>query len=163
MKKLIALLFSAFSISSFAGDLPDPKLTPGAINPNVTQENIGETICVSGWTKTIRPPSSYTTKLKIKQLRGDGPYHSDLGASYFEEDHLISLELGGHPTDERNLFPQHWDSPNGAHEKDVLENRLKRLVCVGEISLKDAQVAIATDWIAAYQKYVLDARKRRKK
>ncbi|MDO8729405.1 MAG: hypothetical protein Q7K26_06050 [bacterium] len=161
MNKILVFLTVVIPIFCSAGSLPDPNLTPGAINLDVTQQNINETICVPGWTKTIRPPASYTTKLKIKQLRGDGVYHSDLGASYFEEDHLISLELGGHPTDERNLWPQPWDSPDGAHEKDVLENRLKRLVCVGTISLKEAQDAIASDWIAAHQKYILDARKRR--
>lgn len=162
MKWLAPLLLLQCWIPSFASSLQDINATPGAINPNVTQDNIRETICASGWTKAIRPPSSYTTKLKIKQLRSNGPYHNDLGASYFEEDHLIPLELGGHPTDERNLFPQQWDGPNGAHEKDVLENRLKRLVCTGHVSLKEAQVAIATDWVTAYQKYVFDFRKRRK-
>jgi hypothetical protein len=161
MKFTLLALLSVFTVSCFAGDLPDPKLTPGAINADVTQDNIQQTICVSGWTKTIRPPASFTTKLKIKQLRSDGPYHSDFGASSFEEDHLISLELGGNPTDEKNLWPQHWSSPNGAHEKDVLENRLKRLVCTGHMALKTAQDAISTNWIAAYQAYVLDSRKRK--
>ncbi|MGW4529241.1 hypothetical protein [Amycolatopsis sp. NPDC004378] len=35
--------------------LPDPACTPGALNPDVTQASIGSTICVSGWTATIRP------------------------------------------------------------------------------------------------------------
>ena len=29
-----------------------------------------------------------------------------------------------------------------------------KLVCTGTLSLDEAQVAIASDWIAAYQKYV---------
>lgn len=157
--RLIALSLLTITISCEAGDLPDRNLTPGVINPKVTQENIHQTICVSGWTKTVRPPASYTTKLKIKQLRADGPYHSELGASYYEEDHLISLELGGHPTDERNLFPQHWSSPNGARDKDRLENRLKRLVCVGQITLREAQNAIANDWLVAYRKYVVEKKR----
>jgi ABC-type sugar transport system substrate-binding protein len=33
--------------------------------------------------------------------------------------------------------------------KDRLENRLRREVCHGDMSLEDAQ-AIATDWMAAY-------------
>lgn len=140
-----------------AQDLPDKTLTPGFTNPAVTQANIKQTICVSGWTKTIRPPASYTTKLKLKQLRGNGPYASALGASAFEEDHLISLEIGGHPTNELNLWPQHWAAPFGAHEKDQTENTLKRLVCNGTITLIEAQQAIATDWIAAFKKYVKGA------
>src|ERR1035437_3182978 len=44
--------------------LPSHTLTPGALNPAVTQATIGMTICVSGWTTTVRPPTSYTTPLK---------------------------------------------------------------------------------------------------
>jgi hypothetical protein len=43
---------------------PDPETTPGVINPEVTQANIQQTICVKGWTTTIRPPASYTNSLK---------------------------------------------------------------------------------------------------
>src|SRR5262249_1396344 len=42
--------------------------TPGAVNPGVTQANINETICKSGWTATIRPRVSYTTNFKKQQL-----------------------------------------------------------------------------------------------
>src|SRR5439155_27135550 len=44
-------------------------LTPGVLNPEVTQATIGRTICVRGWTRTIRPPSAYTSGLKLEQLR----------------------------------------------------------------------------------------------
>ena len=43
-----------------------PMLTPGALNPDVTQVNIHSTICVPGWTATIRPPPDYTDALKVK-------------------------------------------------------------------------------------------------
>jgi len=95
-----------------------------------------------------------TTKLKLKQLRTVGAYASTLGASSFEEDHLISLEIGGNPTSEQNLWPQHWSAPFGAHQKDQLENKLHRLVCSGTITLVEAQQSIASNWIAAYQKYI---------
>jgi hypothetical protein len=68
------------------GALPDPHRTPGAINPAVTQETIGSTICVSGWTRTIRPPSEYTTALKRQQIREFG--YADRKLSDYEEDHL---------------------------------------------------------------------------
>ena len=46
------------SIQAIAAHIiPDPRFTPGAINPDVTQENIDSTICVPGFTKTIRPPA----------------------------------------------------------------------------------------------------------
>jgi hypothetical protein len=149
-----SLLLILFCVSAHAGDLPDPTLTPGAVNQSVTQDNIKTTICVSGWTKTIRPPASYTTELKLRQINGDGVYHVDnANPADFEEDHLISLELGGNPTDEKNLWPQHWSHPNGAHEKDVVETQLKRLVCAGKVPLDEAQKAIAVDWISASKKY----------
>lgn len=49
--------------------LPDPKHTPGAINPEVTQENIQETACLAGWIEKIAPPASYTNRLKAKQIK----------------------------------------------------------------------------------------------
>ena len=76
---------------------PDPLLTPGTLNPAVTQDNIHATICVSGWTATIRPPASYTNALKKTQIVQYG--YVDTALASYEEDHLISLELGGNPTD----------------------------------------------------------------
>ena len=137
--------------AAYAGDLPDPSRTPGALNPDVTQSTLDRTICSRGWTKTIRPPASYTSALKKQQMAEMGLSGSPHD---YEEDHLVSLELGGHPTDSRNLWPQLWDGQWGAHKKDVVETRLKTLVCNGKISLSDAQTAIRTNWIAAYQRYV---------
>src|SRR6202022_4741537 len=124
MKRLLAL---AAALPVFASlfsypDLPDAAVTPGKINPAVTQGNIKQTICVSGWTKTIRPPASYTTNLKVQQLRS-GPYKSNLGPAAFEEDHLISLEIGGNPTDQKNLGPQAWNPTEGRghHRRDHLK------------------------------------------
>jgi hypothetical protein len=111
----------------------DWTLTPGVLNPDVTQATIGATICKEGWTKTIRPPSDYTTGLKRTQMRDYGRTGSVSG---FQEDHLISLELGGHPTDPRNLWPQPYPR---ATDVDQEENRLNDLVCSGRISLSEAQ------------------------
>lgn len=147
------VLWMCFAASvSLARNLPDPVRTPGVTNPDVTQENIKQTICVSGWTKTIRPPSSYTTDLKKKQIKEYRYRDKSLGS--YEEDHLISLQLGGHPTDPQNLWPEPYNTRCGARIKDVVETRLKRMVCAEKISLADAQKAIATNWIAAYKTYV---------
>ena len=73
--------------------LPSPARTPGATNPAVTQGTINQTICVVGWTSTVRPPSSLTTALKIKQLASGYSYQGDMSTKDYEEDHLISLEL----------------------------------------------------------------------
>jgi hypothetical protein len=107
--------------------------TPGALNPDVTQATIRATICVKGWTKTIRPPTDYTNDLKQKQM---GEYGVGGSISDYQEDHLISLELGGHPTDPRNLWPEPYPR---ASEVDAIENDLNDKVCSGELSLEQAQ------------------------
>src|SRR5712691_27286 len=102
MRIFLAIALAVFlSNAAFARDLPDKTRTPGVANPDVTQNNIDQTICVSGWTKTIRPPVSYTSKLKVDQIKECG--YKDKRPGDYEEDHLISLQLGGHPTDPRNL------------------------------------------------------------
>jgi hypothetical protein len=110
-----------------------PTLTPGALNPDVSQSNIHETICVRGWTKTVRPPVEYTNKLKVEQMRA---YGLTGDPADFQEDHLISLELGGDPRDPRNLWPEPY--PRAA-EVDRIENELNAKVCSGKLSLADAQ------------------------
>lgn len=124
---------------------PDHTCTPGAINPAVTQDTIAATICRSGYTKTIRPPVSYTEPLKIQSIKAYG--YADSIVRNYEEDHLISLELGGSPTDPKNLWPEPGASPN---EKDSVENYLHKQVCNGSMSLQEAQKEISTDWYNVY-------------
>jgi hypothetical protein len=106
---------------------------PGVTNPEVTQANIRATICRSGWTKTIRPPVEYTNDLKRKQMRAYGLHGA---ASAYQEDHLISLEVGGDPTDPRNLWPEPY--PRAA-EVDLAENELNAKICSGALTLEQAQ------------------------
>ncbi|HTP00839.1 MAG TPA: hypothetical protein VMJ64_05645, partial [Anaerolineales bacterium] len=133
--------------------LPNPAWQPGANNPDVTQDNIQTTICVSGYSSKIRPPVSYTDKLKKKQIVQYG--YTDTNLADYEEDHLVSLEIGGHPTDPQNLWPQpRHTQPWNASIKDTVENVLHGMICSGQLPLDTARQAIATDWVAAYQKYV---------
>ena len=122
--------------------LPDPTCTPGATNPQVTQADIATTICASGWTKTVRPPESYTQALKHSQMSEYGDTQS---IHSYEEDHLIALELGGAPSDPHNLWPEPGSSPN---PKDDVENAANHAVCDNTMSLAAAQRQIATDWVA---------------
>ena len=130
---------------------PDPMLTPGVLNPDVTQAGIGSTICKSGWTATIRPPASYTNSLKVTQIAQYG--YADTAKVSYEEDHLISLELGGNPTDPKNLWPEPYtitlaDSRNvGAHVKDAFETQLKTKVCAGTMTLAEAQAEVGDHWV----------------
>jgi hypothetical protein len=135
-----------------AGDLPDPRITPGAIDPSVTQANIQQTICVKGYTKTVRPPTNYTNKLKKYQIRQYG--YLDTNPKHYEEDHFIPLNIGGAPDDQRNLWPQPKNSEWDADKKDVLEFKIYKLVCSGEVPLDVARREMATNWIRAYKKYV---------
>jgi len=128
--------------------LQDVRCTPGALNPAVTQATIHRTICVSGYTKTIRPSYAVTRPEKTASMQA---YGDPATASAYEYDHLVSLELGGAANDERNLWPEPGGSPN---PKDSLENRLHRLVCDGSLTLAAAQRAIAVDWVRAYRQYV---------
>jgi hypothetical protein len=108
-------------------------LTPGVLNPAVTQSTLGATICRRGWTKTIRPPVDYTNALKLRQLLRYGLHGPP---SAFQEDHLISLELGGHPTDPRNLWPEPYPRASAV---DRIENDLNHRVCAGSLTLAEAQ------------------------
>jgi hypothetical protein len=172
---------------------PDAARTPGARNPKVTQGNIQDNICNTKWsTRLIRPPAGYTNKLKRQQLRqyGDTVHqtraelvnpntgkvdttrcaaHSDNLACY-EEDHLISLEDGGDPTDPRNLWPEAYNTKvgwviMGARQKDIVEGFIHDEICHDiphskktshipatiAITLKRGQEILASDWYACYQ------------
>jgi len=52
---------------------------------------------------------------------------------------MIPLELGGHPTAPRNLWPELLPL---AFKADRLESALHRSVCEGKLSLSDAQQRI---------------------
>lgn len=149
---LLATLALVFSYAASASGLPDPVLTPGTINLNVIQENILQTVCVRGYTKTIRPPAYFTNKLKKRQLHEYG--YADTNPKHYEEDHLIALSIGGAPDDPLNLWPQPRGDEWGANKKDQLEMVLYKNVCAQKITLAEAQHAMATNWIEAWKMYV---------
>jgi hypothetical protein len=108
----------------------------GALNPDVTQTTIQQTICTTGYTDSIRPPTSFTDALKAQQITAlglSGPL------SAFEEDHIVPLELGGAPRDPANLQPVPIAL---AHRDDVLETRLHSAVCAGTLTLAAAQAQV---------------------
>ena len=123
--------------------LPDPDCTPGAVNADVKQSDIDSTICKSGWTATVRPPSSLMSRMKAKSARSYGVAR-DVDGEY---DHLIPLELGGATDDPRNLWFEPGHIPN---PKDAVEHKLNDAVCSGLITLGTAQHAIAKRWVTAF-------------
>jgi hypothetical protein len=124
--------------SSRGSVLADPLRTPGVTNPAVTQATIRSTICVHGWTATVRPPASYTSALKVQQMRA---YDETGSPAAYQEDHLISLEVGGNPTDPRNLWPEPY--PRAA-QVDQIENQLNAAICSGKLTLAQAQLEEST-------------------
>jgi hypothetical protein len=139
---MIALLIAA----AMAPQAPDPKLTPGDVNPAATLS----VICVRGYTS--KPGVRHVTAATKRQVFAE--YGVDPKSDKFEVDHLISLELGGSNAI-GNLWPQSYtSSPYNAHLKDALENRLHAMVCAHQLDLAAAQREIAGNWIAAYQAYV---------
>jgi hypothetical protein len=95
------------------------------------------------------------TRLSGSKSREFGYADRRLGA--YEEDHLVPLDLGGAPYDPRNLWPEPRVTPDGwnADLKDELEAVLSRQVCSGRVPLAEAQAAIAADWTAAYNRFVV--------
>ena len=122
--------------------LPDSQLTPGIFIHDATTD----IICQKGYTATVR---HVTDKQKNEVFK---EYNLERSGDY-EVDHLISLELGG-SNDTKNLWPQSYYGIWNARIKDGLENRLHNLVCDGNLSLREAQLAISTNWIEAYCKYM---------
>lgn len=169
---LIALFLTACGASAPAG-APGPTTSPTtsvsttptadvchvdgaalcAVNPQVSQDIIGSTICRAGWTKTIRPPVSYTDALKRQQLAQFARLHPtdpNWTMAGTKEDHRLPLELGGAPRDEHNLSPQ--ERP-GADQKDADESTMRQHVCAGRLSLLAAQQAFIAKWLGPWPAY----------
>ncbi|MFC4955572.1 hypothetical protein ACFPFX_04590 [Streptomyces mauvecolor] len=134
--------------------LPDPKCTPGALNPKVTQANLKSTICVPGYTSKIRPPASITGAEKTANAKSydyTGPMNDA------EYDHYLPLSWGGDPDDARNLWveppsPDHKSGAGPNNPKDLVEAKGHAAICSGKITLAAAQEAITTDWTTALAK-----------
>ena len=133
------------------GPLPDPECTPGAVFHEATLE----TICVSGYSKTVRKVSD-SLKKKVYESYGI-PYPQPRGS--YEADHLIPLAIGGN-NDIANLFPESGEPRPGFREKDVVEVYLRDVVCAGQIGLAAAQFQVARDWLSIYESLTPAERRR---
>jgi len=154
MRKIVFILLLCAS-SAFAADFPDPKLTPGMVNLDLTKE----VLCAPGFSTKKYRDTANAEELKTNAYARYGMVDHKgmcaLVARGCEIDHLIPLELGG-KTNIDNLWPQPYGTkPWNATIKDRLENRLHRLVCSDVLTLGEAQHAIAVDWIAAYKRYCI--------
>lgn len=130
------------------GPLQDAECTPGDILPDVNKDQI----CQSGYASSVR---NVTSSTKNKVYAEYGITHHFAGE--YEVDHLVSLELGG-SNDISNLWPEAASPKPGFHEKDKVENYLHDQVCSGAISLQQAQIEIATNWLNVYNQMPNSAR-----
>jgi hypothetical protein len=122
------------------GGLPDSGCTPGAIFTSATKDQI----CQSGYASSVRNvPTS--EKDQVYAEYGIASHYP----GQYEVDHLVSLELGG-SNDIANLWPEAASPTPGFHQKDQVENYLHDQVCSGAVSLQQAQVEIATNWLSVY-------------
>ena len=116
--------------------------TPTATATTATIVTPGECHSVNG----LPDPTCtrYTESLKVVQIKAYG--YADTNLADYEEDHLIPLELGGHPTDPKNLWPEPRTGDYPASKKDGVENSLHTKVCAGLMTVAVAQMAIAKNW-----------------
>src|SRR5207245_1370076 len=130
-----------------------PQVVPTeALNSDVRQDTIQQTICTAGYTASVRPSTTYTNGVKAKLLRERG--RPQASVDEYELDHIVPLALGGHPRSLKNLALQSWEGDDGAKRKDRLERRLQVMVCSGKLLLNEARSAIYFDWQGAYVRYV---------
>lgn len=152
VKALAPLVFSLWlTLAAVAQDqaLPNPKLTPGDVLPSVTVEQLSQI----GYSKKAR---RVPEELRREVFAEYGiPWEK---RNAYELDHLVPLSIAG-SNSIKNLWPEPLRLNVNGHDlgavtKDALEERLHWLVISGQLDLKEAQKAIATDWVAADQKYV---------
>jgi len=170
MRKLLLLVgvLALAGCSSLSVPSATSSATPGVdachangvtycvLNPAVTQDTIHSTICVKGWTATVRPPVSYTEPIKKQDLAQYASQHvgdANWTLSNTELDHRVPLELGGNPSDPNNLSPEEHQGPMGSLAKDADENAFNKTVCNGSQTLAQAQAAFVAKWLKAYPAY----------
>jgi len=121
---------------------PDSRLTPGAATLASTQA-----VCAQANLKNKQVSSA----LRQQVFREYGI--ADANPEEYEVDYLVTPALGG-ADDLRNLWPHSYSATVwNARVKDTLEDRLRDMVCSGNLDLTQAQREIAENWIAAYKKY----------
>lgn len=149
MATLVSFAITGVAAAAVVRDLPDPKLTPGAVTTHDARA-----VCTIGYARGIRPRGAAWRTLRNEVYARYGIRRGERSAldargrrhSLYVIDHLIPIELGGAPADIRNLWPQ----PRAAAErKDHVENELHARVCSGHMALDDAQRLIARDWRVA--------------
>jgi len=153
MKHSVSLVVLLFMFICYADSdsLPNKTITPGGVLKSATLKKI----CTPNYSKTVKNVPESMKKRVFKAYGITNPAKGE-----YEIDHLVPLCIGG-SNEFKNLWPQHYDKGTwNAHKKDRLEVRMKRLICTGHLDLKQAQKEMASNWIAAYKKYVIEKQRR---
>ena len=126
------------TIAGKPSQLPNKKLTPGAVNAAVTAAQV----CTAGFVaKAVAVSDDRAAEVFVK-------YGVDNVSSY-QLDHLVPISLGGSNA-QANLWPQ---LKSQSVRKDTLENRLHNMVCQHKLALASAQRIVRTNWQTALTKY----------
>jgi hypothetical protein len=148
--KNFAFIFCLVSSSAMADSLPNPNITPGETNPELTKSVVCDSRYRTGDVRKV----SEATKLQVYKNYNVKNHEGYCSSAYgCEVDHLIPLLLGG-SNSQKNLWPQPFSGEWNARMKDRLEVKLGNLVCSGKVSLEQAQKDISSNWIEAYKKYL---------
>ena len=143
----LALLLAGPGVAQDAPEIayPDPSLTPGAIRSTDTAA-----ICSTG-TRQFRhrdPDRSNQIFESYHIARAD--------RIQYTLDHLVPLEAGGADVT-ANIWPEpraslagEWDD----ERKYQLEHTLARLICSGQVDVREAREAIRADWPSAWLRFV---------
>ena len=108
-----------------AGRAREPDAHAGRAQPATSRRRrSAPTICVHGWTRTIRPPSSYTSQLKVEQVAQYG-----LAARRRRTRRTTSSASSSAAT--RPTRATSGRSRTRAPPVDQIENELNRRVCSG--------------------------------
>ena len=75
MRLFLLAIALSLSCTSWAqqGHIPNHTHTPGAIDPGIKQENIADTICVPGYTKTVHPRATPAASKRSNCANSDCP------------------------------------------------------------------------------------------
>ena len=138
---------------------PDPKCTPGAINPtlklSVLKHPHFSTKC-----ERDKATSASRKQITYDWYGVDKPANNKGKKMVCELDHLISIEIGGADTID-NIWPQCGPSRvvlknRYFKQKDMVEDYLAAQVRAGTMQLDDVQAGIAKNWtqyLTAARKY----------
>ena len=146
---VVMFLVVSTSFAMAQGVIPDPTITPGAVATVDRTE-----ICAKGppTYSRIHRDRVHDTVMKRMVMRTYGYPLSD--EHLYEGDHLVELSIGGADV-LSNFWAEPFEGPQNAHVKDLLEERVWKMLCVeGTLLPVQAQALFLApaDWRDSYRR-----------